>query len=202
MDTLVTKSNRRHSRTEWQSLLVVPAFLAVAALAVDARAITAAQTADAQGTSGAQRSGMLQAADATFVKNAGQGGQAEVALAKIAQEKASNAKVKAYAQMLQTDHEKANTELMSLAEQKSVTVPSGMSAKQNSTKSQLEKLSGAAFDRAYINDMVMDHRTDIADFEKAASRSDPDVKAFAAKTLPTLREHLKQAEEIQKEIGK
>lgn len=70
--------------------------------------------------------------------------------------------------------------------------------KNQVTKDRLSKLNGAAFDREYMSDMVKDHRADVAEFEKEANTArDPDVKAFAAKTLPTLQEHLRLAEATQ-----
>ena len=59
------------------------------------------------------------------------------------------------------------------------------------------------FDRVYMQDMSKDHRTDVAEFRREANRgADPDVQAFASKTLPTLEDHWKTAEEIQKEVKK
>jgi putative membrane protein len=132
---------------------------------------------------------------------AAQGGQAEVALGQLAQAKATDSQVKAYGQMLVTDHSKANDDLMSIARTKSVTLPSDMSAAQKSTKDRLDKQTGAAFDRAFMNQMVRDHQNDIKEFEQASKSSDPDVKAFAEKALPTLRHHLEEAQRIVKTLG-
>ena len=75
-------------------------------------------------------------------------------------------------------------------------------AKHKATHDRLEKLSGAAFDRAYVSDMLADHRKDVADFKhQAMGAKDPDVKQFASKTLPTLKEHLKMVEDLSKEVG-
>jgi putative membrane protein len=138
-------------------------------------------------------------ADATFIKNAGEGGQAEVELATLAQQKAKDERVKAFAQRLQQDHTQANSDLQSLASGKDVTIPS-VSAAHKATKARLEKLDGAAFDKAYIAEMVKDHQSDIAAFTKESSSKDADVKAFVDKTLPTLKAHLQQAQDLQKEI--
>ena len=67
----------------------------------------------------------------------------------------------------------------------------------------MQKLSGAEFDRAYMDHMVKDHKKDIAEFRKqASSGKDPEIKAFAAKSLPTLQEHLKMAEAANAEVHK
>jgi putative membrane protein len=149
----------------------------------------------------AAKEGQFSATDQAFIKKAAEGGQAEVTLAKLAQERASNEKVKAYAQRLERDHSQANEELRSLAAQKSVTLPSeGQTPIPKQKK--LESLKGAAFDTAYIDAMIADHKKDIAEFERHASKgSDPDLKAFAQKMLPTLREHLKEAQDTRQTLG-
>jgi putative membrane protein len=140
-------------------------------------------------------------ADESFVKNEARGGMAEVELGKLAAEKASNANVKAFAQRMVSDHEKANDELKQIATSKNITLPTGPDAKQKKERDRLEKLSGAAFDRAYMNAMLADHKKDVAAFmRESKSGNDPDVKAFAAKTLPTLQEHLTMAQNTDKEV--
>jgi len=145
--------------------------------------------------------GMTKAATgpaAAFMKRAAQDGQAEVELAQLATSKATDPQVKAYAQMLATDHGKANDELMSIAKTKNVTLSTDMGAAQKATHDKLDKLSGASFDHTYIADMVKDHQTAIREFETASKSSDADVKAFAEKTLPTLRHHLEEAQRLSK----
>lgn len=140
--------------------------------------------------------GQMSKADQTFVYKAAVGGMAEVEMGQMATEKASDAKVKAFGQRMVTDHGKANDELKALAAKKSVDLPSETDSKHKATAAKMSKQSGAAFDRAYMRDMVQDHEKDVAEFQKEAnSGSDPDVKAWAAKTLPTLQEHLQQAKD-------
>jgi putative membrane protein len=146
----------------------------------------------------ATKAGQASTAASSFLKSAGQDGQAEVALAQLAEERASRADVKSFASHLQEDHQKANGEVMSLAQSKNVTLPSDLSAMQKAAKDRLSKLSGAAFDRAYLAEMVSDHNKAIALFTKAGSSTDADIKAFATKTLPTLKSHLEQAQSLQK----
>ena len=143
----------------------------------------------------------VSAADQTFARKAAEGGHKEVALAKIAQRKASSEDVKSYAQTLERDHSQANDELKSWATSKKVTLPAAP-VDGKTVDAKLEALEGAAFDKAYIAAMIQDHRKDIAAFEKeAASGSDPDLRAFAQKALPTLKGHLEQAEKAQASIG-
>jgi putative membrane protein len=136
-----------------------------------------------------------------FLKNASQDNRAEIALGQLAATKAANAGVKSYARMLVTDHTKANQEVSSIARTKSVTLPTDLSAEQKSTKDQLTDLSGANFDRQFVDAMVKDHQKAVAAFEQQTTSSDAQVKAFAAKTLPTLRHHLEEAQRLQKTVG-
>ena len=135
------------------------------------------------------------AADIAFMKKAAIGGMAEVQLGELAQQKASNARVKEFGARMVQDHSKANDELKQLAGTKGVTLPTALDSKNQKVIDRLQAMSGAAFDRAYMSDMVSDHKEDIADFQKESQGGkDVDVKAFATKTLPTLKEHLKMAE--------
>ncbi|MGH9410647.1 MAG: DUF4142 domain-containing protein, partial [Vicinamibacterales bacterium] len=80
--------------------------------------------------------------------------------------------------------------------------PTAPNAQDKATKMRLSKLSGESYDKAYMRDMVKDHEHDVAAFKKEAdSGKDPDIKAFAAKTLPTLEEHLKLAKEDATKVG-
>jgi putative membrane protein len=139
-------------------------------------------------------------ADVAFVKKAAAGGATEVAVAKLAQEKAEHADVKAFAAKLESDHSAANRDLAELATSKHITVAEAKG--HGPVYAKLEKLSGAAFDKAFVTAMVDDHVKDVKAFEKVANGSgDSDVKAFAAKTLPTLKAHLQQVQELAKTIG-
>ena len=139
--------------------------------------------------------------DSSFITKAAQGGMAEVELGKLATERASNSAVKDFGQRMVTDHTKANEQLKTVAANKGVNLPEGLDAKDQATLNRLSKLNGAAFDRAYIDDMVKDHKADVAEFQKEADRGDDaDIKAFASKTLPTLQDHLRMAEDTQKQV--
>jgi putative membrane protein len=140
--------------------------------------------------------------DQAFVKEAAIGGMAEVALGQLASTKATNDKVKAFAQRMVMDHGKANDELKTLASSKNMNVPATVDAKHQATHDRLARLSGVTFDRAYVSDMLADHRKDVAAFKReATSATDSDVKQFAAKTLPTLEEHLKMVEYLSMDVG-
>lgn len=147
--------------------------------------------------------GGLSAEDKAFVTKAGQGGLAEVKLGQLAQQNASDPAVKQFGQRMVDDHGKANDQLKSLAEQKGVTVPTDLDAKDKATYNRLSGMKGAAFDRAYMNDMVKDHTKDVAEFRKESkSAKDSDLKNFASQTLPTLQDHLKQAKSTDQQVAK
>jgi putative membrane protein len=135
-----------------------------------------------------------------FLRVAGQDGRAEVALAELAATKAESADVKAYADRLHRDHEKANAELETIAQQMDVTVSDPSTAQQD-VKRRLQGLSGVAFDRAYIQQMVEDHQKAIAAFTTASKEAEGSVKDFAARTLPTLQDHLSRAQALERQLG-
>jgi putative membrane protein len=113
----------------------------------------------------------------------------------MAQQKASSDQVKQFGARMVDDHSKANDELKQIASAKGITLPTDLDAKHKAKMDKMQKLSGAQFDRAYMDDMLSDHKHDVADFKKeASSGKDSELKAFAAKTLPTLEDHLKMAQ--------
>ena len=142
------------------------------------------------------------AAEKTFVIDTANVSMAEVELGKLAAEKATTEPVKQFAQRMVTDHSKANDELKSLAQTKNITLPAEVDAAHKAVKARLEKLSGDAFDRAYMEEMVAGHRKAVnAVRTESKSGKDAEIKAWAAKTLPTLEEHLKLAQDANKAVG-
>ena len=129
--------------------------------------------------------------DKKFTLEAASGGLTEVALGKLAIQKAVSAKVKDFGQMMVTDHSAANDKLMALAKSKNISLPATPNADDQKTIDELSTKSGADFDKAYVDDMVTDHKKDISKFEDASKNcKDADLKAFATNTLPTLQKHL------------
>lgn len=136
----------------------------------------------------------------TFMHDAASDGLAEVELGKLAAAKATDAGVKAFAQRMVDDHSKANGELEQIAAKKSVTLPTTVDAKHADMREQLAKLSGAAFDTAYVDDMVRGHEHAVDAFSAASKSADDDVAAFASKTLPTLKDHMRQVKQLQETL--
>jgi putative membrane protein len=145
----------------------------------------------------------MSATDQRFVKEAAEGGLAEVELGQLAQEKATNPEVKKFAQRMVDDHSKANNQLKELASTKGITLPDKPAAKDEATKKRLESLSGEQFDSAYMKDMVKDHTKDVSEFQReSTSAKDPAIKNFASETLSTLQSHLKEAKNIEPKVVK
>jgi putative membrane protein len=146
--------------------------------------------------------GGVPTADHKFMTKAAQGGMAEVQLGQLAQQNAQSQAVKDFGQRMVNDHTKANDELKQLASQKGVSLPDKLDPQDEATKMRLSSLKGEAFDRAYMNDMVKDHKKDVAEFKhESTAGQDPQVKDWASKTVPTLASHLQEAEQIAPTVG-
>jgi len=139
--------------------------------------------------------------DKAFLTRAAMGGEQEVELGRLAQQKAASPKVKTLGERIEGDHRKANAELRAIIVAKQMTVPGGPDREQLAERSRLGALEGAKFDEAYTAAMIDDHTKDIKEFEMAAKSADPAVRQFAEKTLPTLREHLKLAQDAKGAAG-
>lgn len=140
-------------------------------------------------------------ADSAFANKAAISGMAEVALGKMAASKGVSAEVKNFGNMMVTDHGKANDELMSIAQKKGLTLPTGLDAEHQAKSDSLSKLSGADFDRGYIKVMVEGHKKTLALMNnEATGGKDADLKAFAAKTAPVVQHHLDEITQIQASV--
>jgi putative membrane protein len=178
---------------------VVIAMSAVPALAQ--RPDPANRGASTQPSTSATKTEDKAGSDQQWVMNAARDGLAEVELGRLASEKASSDQIKQFAQKMVDDHSKANDELKSIASGKNITLPTETDAKVKAAVDKLSKLSGEAFDRAFAKDMLSDHKQAVSAFRtESKSGKDPEIKAFAAKTLPTLEGHLKQAEDLNKSV--
>jgi putative membrane protein len=183
-------SHASHQEYAMKTCILKPS--AVAALAV----VMGSTMAIAQST-GTTRSGD----DRKFIEKAAVGGVTEVEMGKLGQQKASSGQVKQFAARMAQDHSKANDQLKQLAQAKGVAVPAAPDKSHQSEMDKLAKLSGAQFDKQYMSHMVEDHEKTVAEFKKASeSAKDSEVKAFAAKTLPTLQDHLTQAQSLNESV--
>ena len=158
---------------------IKPVFFLAAALACgSAWAQTAATSA-------------LSAADAQFLQEAAAAGLAEVDMGHMAAERAGRTEVKSFGQRMVDDHNQANAELATLASRKGVTLPAETPAAAHTDMQSLSNMSGADFDKSYTKMMVSEHQKAVALFQRASeSSTDPEIKAWASKVLPTLKAHL------------
>lgn len=132
-----------------------------------------------------------------FAMKAAKGGIMEVELGKMAQQKASNSRVKNFGTMMVDDHSKANDELKQIASSKGIQIPSTLDDEAQKEMDELNKKSGAEFDKAYMKLMVDDHQKDVDEFKEASEKlQDTTLKGFAYRTLPVLQKHLDSAKAI------
>jgi putative membrane protein len=129
--------------------------------------------------------------DAKFAVKAAAAGMTEVDLSKVALKQSTNAKIKDFANMMITDHTAAGDKLAALAKTKNITLPSAPDSSQTKAINNISKKTGADFDKAYVDQMVSDHKDAVSLFtNESKNAKDADIKAFATNTLPTLQKHL------------
>jgi putative membrane protein len=151
-------------------------------------------------TTTAPRAPQLSDQDRHFLEEATAGGQAEVTLGRLAAQKAKDPAVKDFGQKMVQDHTKANQQLSGVLSQAGITPPPANDQMLRADQAKLEKLKGAAFDRAYMRMMLKDHRHDVQLFQQEEASENPALKRFASDTLPILRNHLNMAEAIEKNM--
>jgi len=139
----------------------------------------------------------LSSRDRTFVMQAGQLSMMEVELGRLAVKRGSSAGVKQYGQEMVEDHTRANQELMQLAMQKKVELPTEMSTQNTALIDRLSGLSGKSFDTAYKQAMIDSHNQAIALFQAQSQQGqDPELKAWATQKLPNLQAHLEMVNQM------
>lgn len=149
---------------------------------------------------GTQIPGQPSGNDRIFVRKAMQGSMAEIQLGQLTLQKSNNDQVKQFAQHMIDDHTKLNDQMKPVAQQLGVDVPNQISKKDRKVMAKLQALSGPAYDQAYIQDMVKDHKADLSDFQmEASSGSDPTVKDAAAQSSKLIAQHLQMAQQLAKD---
>jgi putative membrane protein len=177
------------AKEDWTMTMAKPTILGLG-LAVAVLAAPAAAPAQTSG-SGMSRD------DVQFVDKAARDGLAEVDLGRVAQQRATGDAVRGFGARMVEDHSRANEELRVIVQRKGHMMPHAVDQQHGALRDRLTGLSGHEFDRVYMSEMVRDHEAAVRDFERQArTGDDADVKAWAAKTLPALREHLRLAQDI------
>lgn len=153
----------------------------------------------------ANRFGALSNED--FLSQAGTSEALQIEMSRIAAGKTENSKIKEYAGMIQSDNQKIVSELKTLVAKKSISIPDSAMSGGQAVKTSADILNESmkagkeSFDFAYVEMMIADHRTEIRLFLEGSKSADADIKAFAAKHLPTLRKHLTEAQELTKQVS-
>jgi putative membrane protein len=160
-----------------------------------AAGLLAASTAGAADTS-------LSHEGRSFIKEASEGNQGEIAMAQLAQQKSQSSEIKSLAQMIQNDHQQSQEKLQTIAQTHGVALDQGLTWTQKREQGKLEKLSGADFDQQYAKDMLEDHVNDLNSFQKAANKlQEADLKQFAEENITAMQKHLQHAETAAKAVG-
>ena len=146
--------------------------------------------------------GLFTPKDYEFVCKALIGGQSEINLSQLALEKATAPAVRDFAQRMIQDHQNANKELTQLATDKGAILPIPETKKSGQAKERLKTLSGMEFDQAYMRDMINDHKKAFATFKRSAEEADDgDLKSWAGKSLPTLADHIRLAQNVEASLN-
>ena len=159
---------------------------------------TTETTAAAGGTQGAAMS----SDDKEFMTKAAQGSMLEVALGQEVAKRTTSPDVKAFANRMVADHGKAKDELKQLATKKGLALPTELKEDKREDIDEITKESGPKLDHKYVKEMVDDHEDDVEEFRDAAKEvKDPELRAWAARTLPILESHLAQAKELKAKLA-
>ena len=125
----------------------------------------------------------------------------EIELGKLAQTKATNADVKAFAKMMIDEHTKSSADTKALAGKKNVSLPMALTDKGQDAMKDLNDETGMDFDKKYVDMMVDGHEKTIDKMEKASEKAkEEDVRMWAANMLPTLRKHLDHAKALKEKL--
>ena len=156
----------------------------------------ATTTTKAGATTDAGSNQQLSATDRTFMMQAAKDGMKEVHMGQMAAQQGQSDEVKKLGRQIAADHQKANQQLMAIAAKK------GVKPDTRTTEHGMSKRDMQNFDQAWIGMMINDHQKDIALFQRQAQQgADPELKAFAKKTLPVLQKHLKMVQQAQQKMG-
>lgn len=143
------------------------------------------------------------AQDHLFFHLAATGGMAEVGAARTAEKKATHAAVKEFARRMAQDHTKANEQLTPLAKAARVTLPEALDPDHRAQSAELDRLTGASFDLAYMQQQLVEHQKTATILEwEIGSGQDAELQRYAAQNLPIVLEHLEKAQTIVAQLTK
>jgi len=139
--------------------------------------------------------------DDDFLIKAASCGHAQIEIGKLAEKHAASAQVKEFAAQAVKDHQKCYDKLADVVKNRNVAIVSGLEKETKDEMDRLSKLQGAEFDREYLNYVITSHKKGIECCEAQAKEGkNAEIRTFASETIPTMREHLKRAEGLAKEV--
>jgi putative membrane protein len=141
--------------------------------------------------------------DQNFLINAEKSEIRRSAFAKSALEKSANIDIQKFARRVQEQSERDLQELRTLMTTKKIPSPPGLAEEiELESTSRLHLLSGSAFDDEFLSLMTADQQESISSFDSAANTaSDPDIRAYAARVLPSLRKDFDTTDALEKKIN-
>lgn len=178
------------------------AVAALAALLAAACSQSPSGTTASRSTTSTATTTAAASTDQSFATQAASMGMSEVAAGRLAAERASSPEVRAFGREMAEDHGRNNDRLRSIASQARMAVPASPDATEAAKLDRLDDLTGQAFDRAFVNQMVASHQDAVRLFERqAAQGSSPELRTYASQTLPHLRAHLADAQALARRQG-
>jgi putative membrane protein len=144
----------------------------------------------------------MENSDQRFITSAAEANLAEIDMAKLVGQKSTDPAVKDFANRMVTDHTQASQRLATVAETNGVKLPTEESAAERNKKSELQKLSGAQLNEAYLRNELQGHKETISAFENEIEHGqNQETKSYAEQTLPTLQDHIRIAEDVAGKLG-
>ncbi len=147
-----------------------------------------------------QGSTQLDRGDRKFLEKVSKLGQEELALSRIAADRATNPQVRAFAADMVREHTSANSEIAALAQRKGVSLAADGAHDRQKTESKWTDKAVGGFDEDYVDAAISNHKKTIDELEDAADSKDPEIAALANKLLPTVRAHLAHAQNLEKSL--
>ena len=173
----------------------------IAALALGLATLIACEQKEDGGYGTSKSKTRTATSDSSWLVKASEANLMEIETGRLAESKASSSEVKQFGTHMVEDHTAVNQELTDLARKKGMSLPTRPDEKHLKAAADLADLGGAEFDRKYADMAVSDHEDAVSLFEKNGNSTDPDVKAFADKTLPTLKHHLQMARDLKTKVN-
>ena len=168
-------------------------------LAVTLLTLALPTMAVAQGSHSGSPSAASAAETEDFVHTAANANAFEIQSSQIALRNSTNEQVKDFAHLMIKDHTRIGDEFKSIAQKQNLQQPKGLDSKSRFSLRRLQSEAGTRFDRTYVPMMLKGHQRAVKLFQSYAQNGDDQqLKQWAQQTLPTLQEHLRRAEAMER----